>query len=77
MSAHYFVVKYTPENGWEWDTDEEDQRFGKRVYLPESGEWVSSDSSPSVWRTDTHASDSLLQSLRIMNQVEGKGIGSD
>ena len=77
MSEHYFIVKYSIENGWEWDTDEEDARFGSRVYLSETDEWVASDSSPQVWEIDTHASEALNQALRIINQVEGKGLASE
>ena len=74
MSEHFFIVKYTPENGWEWDTDEEEQRFGARVYLPETNEWVASDSDPVIHERDTYASDALLQGLRLINQVEGEGV---
>jgi hypothetical protein len=27
MKEHYFIVKYSKEKGWEWDTDSEANRF--------------------------------------------------
>lgn len=67
MSQHHFIVVYDTEKGWEWDTESEEARFGKSIYLPESDEWVSSSHNDEIMDRDNEASDQLCQALRVMN----------
>lgn len=38
---HHFIVKYSTEKGWEWDTDSEETRFPDgTVWNSDSQEWA-------------------------------------
>ena len=41
MKEHHFIVKYSKENGWSWDTDTEQNVFedGMCVFNLETIEW--------------------------------------
>lgn len=40
MIEHHFIIKYSKENGWEWDTDSEAIRYSDgTVWNSESNEW--------------------------------------
>lgn len=37
---HHFIVKYSTENGWEWDTDSEEMRFQDgTIWNSDTQEW--------------------------------------
>ena len=42
MIEHHYIIKYSKEGGWEWDTDTEEARYPDgTVFNDESQEWQS------------------------------------
>ena len=42
MIEHHFIIKYSKEEGWEWDTDTEEARYPNgTVFNDETKEWNS------------------------------------
>ena len=40
MKEHHFIIKYSKDKGWEWDTDSEEPRYPDgTVYDTESESW--------------------------------------
>lgn len=37
MIEHHFIIKYSKENGWEWDTDSEELRYSDGTVWDEEG----------------------------------------
>jgi len=41
MIEHYFIIKYSKEGGWEWDTDSEELRYSDgTVWNEQAQEWT-------------------------------------
>ena len=41
MIEHHFIIKYSKEGGWEWDTDTEEARYPDgTVWNEEAQEWT-------------------------------------
>ena len=73
MNEHYFVVKFSTENGWEWDTETESANFPDgTIYSKEEG-WRKSGNlfGLPVYDDDETLSENLGQAMKIMNQVAG------
>lgn len=42
MIEHHFIIKYSKEEGWEWDTDTEEARYPDgTVFNDDTEEWQS------------------------------------
>jgi hypothetical protein len=42
MIEHHFIIKYSKEGGWEWDTDSEELRYSDgTVWNEQTQEWSS------------------------------------
>ena len=42
MIEHHYIIKYSKEGGWEWDTDTEEARYPDgTVFNDETEEWQS------------------------------------
>jgi hypothetical protein len=42
MIEHHFIIKYSKEGGWEWDTDSEELRYSDgTVWNEQTQEWQS------------------------------------
>jgi hypothetical protein len=42
MIEHHYIIKYSKEEGWEWDTDTEEARYPNgTVFNDETEEWQS------------------------------------
>jgi hypothetical protein len=42
MIEHHFIIKYSKEGGWEWDTDSEELRYSDgTVWDDQTEEWKS------------------------------------
>lgn len=42
MIEHHYIIKYSKEGGWEWDTDTEEDRYPNgTVFNDETEEWQS------------------------------------
>lgn len=66
-SEHHFIVRYTEQEGWVWDTETENARFGRCIYLPTTEAWVNSSYSEEINRIDTEASEQLGKLIHTMN----------
>lgn len=66
---HHFIVKYSTENGWEFDTDSEEVRFPDgTVWNSETDEWSSGYAGEGEFvDNDDTIGDQLAKSLAIMN----------
>lgn len=73
MSEHYFVVKFSTENGWEWDTETETAHFPDGTIYSEKEGWRKSGDlyNTPIYDNDETLSENLGQAMRIMNQVAG------
>jgi hypothetical protein len=77
MKEHHFVIKYTNEGGWEWDTDTEAAHFTDgTIYDTQAGEWQPAHEGEGVYvDNDDDVSDQLSSMLHIINESMGKGVG--
>lgn len=72
MSEHYFVVRYDPASGWQWDTDTESARFDEGTIWVD-GQWVRSGkiygtAQHKLYDIDEQASEALGKCMQIMNE---------
>lgn len=69
MKEHIFVIKYTNENGWEWDVDTETVHFDNgTIYDTETEEWVPAHAGEGEYiDNDDEVSDTLGAMLRLAN----------
>ena len=66
---HHFIVKYSTENGWEWDTDSEAVRYDSRtVWNSETEEWsIAYEGDGEYLDGDDIIGEQLGAALQIMN----------
>lgn len=68
---HHFIVKYSTENGWEWDTDSEEARYDEgTVWNSETDTWSSGYAGEGEYvDNDDTIGDTLSSALQLMNGV--------
>ena len=73
MIEHFFVIKYSNENGWEWDTEVEGARFSDgTTYDTEGlGQWLTSwqGEEEGYVDNDDEVGEKLGHMLKVMNYV--------
>jgi hypothetical protein len=70
---HIFVIKYTNEKGWEWDTDLEERFDDGTIYDTETNEWIPAHVGQGEYvDNDDDIGENLGKWLRMANEVEGK-----
>ena len=76
MIEHTFVIKYSNEGGWEWDTDTEAAHFTDgTIYDTEAGEWQPAHLGEGEYiDNDDDVSDQLSAILQIANEAKGVGV---
>jgi hypothetical protein len=76
MKEHIFIIKYTNENGWEWDVDTEVSRFDDgTIYDTETQEWKPAHLGEGEYvDNDDEVSEQLSSMLQIANESMGKGM---
>jgi hypothetical protein len=71
MKEHIFVIKYTNENGWEWDTDLEVRFDDGTIYDTEAGEWQPAHEGEGVYvDNDDEIGERLVSMLKLANGVQ-------
>jgi hypothetical protein len=73
MIEHTFVIKYSNENGWEWDTDTEAAHFTDgTIYDTEAGEWQPAHLGEGEYiDNDDEIGEQLASILAIANDARG------
>ena len=73
MKEHIFVIKYTNENGWEWDTDTESAHFDNgTIYDTETEEWTPAYAGEGEYvDNDDEVGEKLGTMLQIANEMRG------
>ena len=72
MQEHIFVIKYTNENGWEWDTDLEARFDDGTIYDTETGEWTPAHSGEGEYvDNDDEVGEKLGAILQLANEARG------
>jgi|688.fasta_scaffold486679_6 hypothetical protein len=73
MIEHTFVIKYTSEGGWEWDTDTEAAHFTDgTIYDTEAGEWQPAHLGEGEYiDNDDEIGEQLVSILAIANDAKG------
>jgi hypothetical protein len=74
---HHFIVKYSTQNGWEWDTDSEAARYeGGTVWNSETDTWSSGyegwndeEGEAKYVDNDDTIGETLGSALQLMNGV--------
>lgn len=76
MIEHTFVIKYSNEGGWEWDTDTESAHFTDgTIYDTEAGEWQPAHLGEGEYvDNDDDISEELVSILQIANGARGIGL---
>ena len=70
MKEHIFVIKYTNENGWEWDTDLEVRFDDGTIYDTETGDWTPAHLGEGEYvDNDDEISEKLGSILQLANEV--------
>lgn len=71
MKEHIFVIKYSNETGWEWDTDLEVRFDDGTIYDTETGEWQPAHEGEGVYvDNDDEISERLASMLQLANGVQ-------
>jgi hypothetical protein len=75
MIEHTFVIKYSNENGWEWDVDTESVRFDEgTIYYTDTEDWVPAHLGEGEYvDNDDEISEQLVSILQIANDARGRG----
>jgi hypothetical protein len=75
MIEHTFVIKYSNENGWEWDVDTEAAHFTDgTIYDTEAQEWTPAHLGEGEYvDSDDEIGEQLVSILQIANDVRGRG----
>jgi hypothetical protein len=73
MIEHTFVIKYSNEGGWEWDTDTEAAHFTDgTIYDTEAGEWQPAHKGEGEYvDNDDEIGEQLASILQIANEARG------
>jgi hypothetical protein len=73
MIEHTFVIKYSNENGWEWDVDTESVRFDEgTIYYTDTEDWVPAHLGEGEYvDNDDEISEQLVSILTIANSARG------
>ena len=73
MIEHTFVIKYSTESGWEWDTDTEAAHFTDgTIYDTEAGEWQPAHLGEGEYiDNDDEIGEQLVSILAIANDARG------
>ena len=73
MIEHIFVIKYSNENGWEWDTDTESAHFDDgTIYDTEKEKWLPAHEGEGVYvDNDDEVGEKMASMLQIMNESGG------
>jgi hypothetical protein len=73
MIEHTFVIKYSNEGGWEWDTDTEAAHFTDgTIYDTEAGEWQPAHLGEGEYvDNDDEIGEQLASILQIANDARG------
>jgi hypothetical protein len=73
MIEHTFVIKYSNENGWEWDVDTESVRFDEgTIYYTDTEDWVPAHLGEGEYvDNDDEISEQLVSILAIANSARG------
>ena len=70
MKEHIFVIKYTNQRGWEWDTDLEVRFDDGTIYDTETGEWQPAHKGEGEYvDNDDAISERLASMLELANGV--------
>jgi hypothetical protein len=73
MKEHLFIVKYTNENGWEWDVDTEAVRLDDgTIYDTEKQEWQPAYLDGEYADNDDVVGEQLVSILAIANSARGQ-----
>jgi hypothetical protein len=75
MIEHTFVIKYSNENGWEWDVDTESVRFDEgTIYYTDTEDWVPAHLGEGEYvDNDDEIGEQLASILQIANDAKGRG----
>ena len=75
MIEHTFVIKYSTENGWEWDVDTESVRFDEgTIYYTDTEDWVPAHLGEGEYvDNDDEIGEQLASILQIANDARGRG----
>ncbi len=75
MIEHTFVIKYSNENGWEWDVDTESVRFDEgTIYYTDTEDWVPAHLGEGEYvDNDDEIGEQLASILQIANDARGRG----
>jgi hypothetical protein len=75
MIEHTFVIKYSNENGWEWDVDTESVRFDEgTIYYTDTEDWVPAHLGEGEYvDNDDEIGEQLVSILQIANDARGRG----
>jgi hypothetical protein len=70
MIEHIFVIKYTNENGWEWDVETESAHFDDgTIYDTEKEKWFPAHEGEGVYvDNDDEVGEKMGAMLQIMNE---------
>jgi hypothetical protein len=71
MKEHIFVIKYTNENGWQWDTDLEVRFDDGTIYDTEKQEWQPAYLDGEYADNDDVVGEQLASILAIANDARG------
>jgi hypothetical protein len=73
MIEHTFVIKYSNENGWEWDVDTESANFiDGTIYDTEAQEWQPAHKGEGEYvDNDDEIGEQLVSILAIANAARG------
>ena len=72
MKEHLFIIKYTNEKGWEWDTDTEAVRLDDgTIYDTETQQWEPAYLDGEYADNDDEIGEQLGAILAIANSARG------
>jgi hypothetical protein len=75
MKEHLFIIKYTNENGWEWDTDTEAVRLDDgTIYDTETQQWEPAYLDGEYADNDDEVGEKLGAMLQIANDAKRMGL---
>ena len=72
MKEHVFVIKYTSDKGWEWDTDTEASHFDDgTIYDRDTQQWEPAYLDGEYADNDDEVGEQLVSILAIANEARG------
>ena len=75
MKEHLFIIKYTNENGWEWDVDTEAVRLDDgTIYDTETQQWEPAYLDGEYADNDDEIGEKLGAMLQIANDAKRMGL---